>query len=167
MLGGNINVILLFLRICHSTWEYVSSTQVTSILNLNMDCGFCAKPLQKLGTRELLLVFRRAMLEEHRLLLVFLSDYEDLVCWLRDLLQRLKSEDLPRNLKATEEAIRVHDERKVLWDTCRLRNSPFRSWSKISNVDNASWDSFGGRAFCLRPLKQSHGALSTSLLPGI
>ena len=85
-----------------------------------MDCGFCAKPLQKLGTRELLLVFRRAMLEEHRLLLVFLSDYEDLVCWLRDLLQRLKSEDLPRNLKATEEAIRVHDERKVLWDTYRL-----------------------------------------------
>ena len=35
------------------------------------------------------------------------------------------------------------------------------------DVDNASWDCFGGRTFCLRPLKQSHGALSNSLLPGI
>ena len=36
-----------------------------------------------------------------------------------------------------------------------------------SDVGNASRDCFGGRAFCLRPLKQSHHALSTSLLPGL
>ena len=32
-----------------------------------------------------------------------------------------------------------------------------------SDVDNASRDCFWGRAFCLRPLKQSHDPLSTSL----
>ena len=36
-----------------------------------------------------------------------------------------------------------------------------------SNVGNASRDCFGGRAFCFCPLKQSHGALSTSLLPSL
>ena len=36
-----------------------------------------------------------------------------------------------------------------------------------SDVDNASRDCFRERAFCLRPLKQSHDALSTSLLPGL
>lgn len=54
------------------------------------------------------------MLEQHRLRLVFLSDYQSLVSWLRDLIQRLKSEDFPQNLKTTEEALGVHDERKVI-----------------------------------------------------
>ena len=46
--------------------------------------------------------------------------------------------------------------------TLELRKRPGNS-----DVDNASRDCFWGRAFCLRPLKQSHDPLSTSLLPGL
>ncbi len=53
------------------------------------------------------------MLEEHKLLHMFLSDYDDLTSWLQDLLQHLRSDDLPQNLKASEEALEVHQERRV------------------------------------------------------
>lgn len=53
------------------------------------------------------------MLEEHKLLHMFLSDYDDLVFWLQDLLQHLKSDDLPQNVKASEESLGVHRERRV------------------------------------------------------
>ena len=48
-----------------------------------------------------------------------------------------------------------------------LATSEMRKRPGNSDVDNASRDCFWGRAFCLRPLKQSHDALSTSLLPGL
>ena len=48
-----------------------------------------------------------------------------------------------------------------------LATSELRKRPGNSDVDNASRDCFWGRAFCLRPLKQSHDALSTSLLPGL
>ena len=51
---------------------------------------------------------------------------------------------------------------EVVLATSELRKRPGKS-----EVDNASWDCFRGRAFCLRPLQQSHDALSTSLLPGL
>ena len=50
----------------------------------------------------------------------------------------------------------------LLLATSELRKRPGKS-----EVDNASWDCFRGRAFCLRSLKQSHNALSTLLLPGL
>ena len=50
---------------------------------------------------------------------------------------------------------------------CLLVTSELRKRPGISDVDNASRDCFWGRAFCLRPLKQSHDPLSTSLLPGL
>ena len=48
-----------------------------------------------------------------------------------------------------------------------LATSELRKRPGNSDVDNASRDCFWGRAFCLRPLKQSHDALSTSLLTGL
>jgi hypothetical protein len=54
------------------------------------------------------------MLEEHKLLHMFLSDYDDLLSWLQDLLDHLKSDELPQNLKASEEALGVHRERRVV-----------------------------------------------------
>ena len=48
-----------------------------------------------------------------------------------------------------------------------LATSELRKRSGNSDVDNASRDCFRGRAFFLRPLKQSHDALFTSLLPGL
>ena len=48
-----------------------------------------------------------------------------------------------------------------------LATSELRKRPGKSEVDNASWDCFRGRAFCLRSLKQSHNALSTLLLPGL
>ena len=48
-----------------------------------------------------------------------------------------------------------------------LAISELRKRPGSSDVDNASQDCLGGRAFCLRPLKQSHDLLSTSLLPGL
>ena len=48
-----------------------------------------------------------------------------------------------------------------------LATSELRKRRGNSDVDNASRDSFWGRDFCLRPLKQSHDALSTSLLPDL
>ena len=48
-----------------------------------------------------------------------------------------------------------------------LATSELRERNGNSDVDNASRDCFWGRVFCLRPLKQSHDALSTSLLPGL
>ena len=36
-----------------------------------------------------------------------------------------------------------------------------------SDIDNASWDCFGGRKQKVRPQKQSRDALWTSLLPGL
>ena len=60
-----------------------------------------------------LVVNRRDMLEQHKLLHLFLSDYDDLISWLQDLFQHLKYDDLPQNLKASEEALRLHQERKV------------------------------------------------------
>ena len=49
--------------------------------------------------------------------------------------------------------------------TSLLATSELRKRPGNSDVDNASRDCFWGRA--LRPLKQSHDALSTSLLPGL
>ena len=49
---------------------------------------------------------------------------------------------------------------KLLFATSELCKKPGNS-----DVDNASRDCFWGRAFCLRPPKQSHDPLSTSLLP--
>ena len=63
--------------------------------------------------RFLCVFLRRDMLEEHKLLHMFLSDYDDLVFWLQDLLQHLKSDDLPQNVKASEESLGVHQERRV------------------------------------------------------
>ena len=65
------------------------------------------------NTLLLYIFLRRDMLEEHKLLHMFLSDYDDLVFWLQDLLQHLKSDDLPQNLKESEEFLGVHQERRV------------------------------------------------------
>ena len=51
---------------------------------------------------------------EHKLLHMFLSDYDDLMSWLQDLLQHLSSDDLPQSLKASEEALGIHQERRVI-----------------------------------------------------
>ena len=87
---------------------------------------------------------RRDILEEHKLLHMFLSDYDDLMSWLQDLLQHLRSDDLPQSLKASEEALEVHQERRVIISyieqhfTVRLSNQKAVFVPCVHNVFSAN-----------------------------
>jgi hypothetical protein len=56
---------------------------------------------------------------------MFLSDYDDLMSWLQDLLQHLSSDDLPQSLKASEEALVIHQERRVIISSNLFRDGMF------------------------------------------
>ena len=55
----------------------------------------------------------------------------------------------------------------IIKKTRVLATSELRKRPGNREVDNASWDCFRGRKQKACPLKQSHDALSTSLLPGL